>query len=347
MKMNINKSNQVVRDMKECFKSLQLPMRKGQTSDAYTFSWDLVSEICNENVSAILTVKYDRYRKVISINISFDQDVPPGMVTEVLKLLNLLNGTVSYYRYIIGTCSNKISALTGLYVSEGRLSKDKFRRLICDFLEDTYSICPLIMQLLREGGNPEEIYDRYMDGQIDGYRDLMSIDADYMTSMENKHTTEMDGNILDDIKSVFADFDITANDDDRVDDGFIIDLVHPKDQDLYVRFCTILDSENQVVSIYIAPFFAVPDNRFDVMMELVNSINRVCNTGHMFITRDNKHVWLWTEIMLDNGVIDKKELKNAFRTLLDNGCRLFPIIKEQLTFNESPDASMCRPLPCY
>lgn len=332
---NNKRANKIIRDMKECFQSFHLPIKEAQPGDAYTASCDFLSEISNENVQALITVEYNRYHEIININIPTRLHISPGRINEGLKLLNLLNGMLPLYQYSICPCCNEVSVHVGLHVSGNRLSKDKFKGLIRSLLEDTYLFCPLIARMLIAGGNPEELYDRFMDD----HKDLMS--------KENKLTSKMEGKILDDVKLMFSDFDIAINDDDRVDRGFIMQFVHPKDPGLFLRVGTILDSENGIVFISMSPPFPVPDDKLDVMMELVNRINRICGTDHMYITGERKNVVLLKGVMLDNGVLDKEELKNAFGALLSNGFQMFPIINEQLTSVEIPETLMRKVIPCY
>jgi len=329
------RANRVIKDMKECFQSFHLPIKEVQPGTSYIGSCDFLSEISNDNVLAPITVEYNRNREVININIPTGLIIAPGRVTEFLKLLNILNGTLPLYQCSICPCCNEVFIHVSLHVTGNRLSKDKFKRLIRSLLDDTYLIYPLIARMLMAGGSPEDLYNRFMDD----HKDLMS--------KENKLTSEMEDNIIEDVKLMFADFDITINDDDRVDNGFIIELVHPEDPGLFLRIATRLFSENETVVISMAPHFPVPDDKFDIVVELVNRINRVCSTDHMYISGQRKNVVLLQGVMLNNGVIDKEELKIAFETLLRNGFRLFPIINEQLTSDESPVALMRKLIPCY
>lgn len=332
---DVKRANRIVRDMKECVRSFSLPITESQPGGDYAFSCDFLSEIRNENVCATLMVGYDRQWEVININIVTGFVIPSGRVIEILKLLNLLNGIMPIYQCSLCPCCNEVSFHVTLRVSGNRLSKDKFKRLIHYLLEDTYRICPLIARLLMATGNLEDLYDQFMN------------DHKYLMGKDNKLTAEMEGRILADVKSVFADLDITINDQDRVDHGFIMQFVHPTEPGLFLRVATILHSEDEIVAISMAPSFSVPDGKLDIMMELVNRINRVCNTEHMYISGQRKDVVLLKGVMLDNGTIDKEEFKNAFGTLMGNGVRLFPIVNEQLTSSESPETLIRKLIPCY
>ena len=336
MKNKENKrANRVIKDMKECFQSFHLPVKEAQSETNYPFRCDFLVEIDNDNVVATIMVKYDRYREVININIANSFIIKPGRVNEVLKLLNMLNGTMPLYQCCTCPCCNELSIHASLHLTGNRLAKDKFKRFIRLLLEDTYIIYPLIARMLMAGGSPEDFYARFMDN----HKDLMD--------RGNKLTSEMEDKILEEVKLMFDDFDITIKDEDRVDDGYIMELVYQKNPELFLRTATRLYSENEAVVISMAPPFSVPDDKFDIILELVNRINRVCSTDHMYISGQSKKIVLLKGVMLNNGVIDKEELKIAFGTMLTNGFGLFPIINEQLTSDESPETLMRKLMACY
>jgi len=63
---------------------------------------------------------------------------------------------------------------------------------------------------------------------------------------------------------------------------------------------------------------------------------------HLFIHRQTKRVVLLKGIMIDNGVLDKEEFEKSIRMLLGNGSIFFPIIKEQISSNESPEVLLAK-----
>jgi hypothetical protein len=333
-KKNIKSAHRVVRDMKACFRSFQLPITEAQPGGDYAFSCDFLSHISNENVCALAMVKYDRHHGYININISTGLVIPAERLTEVLKMINLLNGMTPIYQYSICPCCNEISVHVSLHIHDHQLSKDKFKRLISYLLEDTYNHFPLIAQVVA-GGSSEDVFEWFIN------------DHKHLISTESKLTAEMEDKILEDVKLMFADFDITINDNDRVSDGFIIQFAHPKEPGLFLRVGTILHGDNEIVALSMSPPSAVPDDKLDVMIALVNRINRLCSSDHIYISSQKKNVVLLKGVMLDNGSIDKEELKSAFGELLGNGFRLFPIINEQLTSDESPETLICKRFPCY
>jgi len=333
-KRNVKKKNRIVRDMKESFRALYLSAAEAKVGIKYPFKCDILTQINDQNAYASLMVEHDEDRDVINVNISTDFIVPSDRVAEVLKLLNFLNELRPLYQYSICPCCNEILVHASLYVSANRLSKAKFSRLIRQLLEDTYLFFPLIAGVI-VGGNAEDLYLQFKDD----HRNLMM--------KENTYSTDMETKILDDLRSVLADFYTSIDDDHRVEHGFVIPLAHPKDRSLPLLVATILDRENEVVVISMASTFPIPDDRLDVLMELVNRMNRICDTDHMYISHHKKNVALLKGVMLDNGQIDKEELNTALGTLMAKGFNLFPVINEQLSSNKNPSELMRNIMPCY
>ncbi|MFH1515437.1 MAG: hypothetical protein ABIG42_08255 [bacterium] len=50
-------------------------------------------------------------------------------------------------------------------------------------------------------------------------------------------------------------------------------------------------------------------------------------------------------IIINDGVVDKKEFDHIYRTLLSDGMSLFPMIKKLITSDESPDTFFCKHFP--
>ena len=63
------KSNQIVRDMKECFRSFQLPVAKNKNHKDINLAF--TSQICNDHVCATVFATYDRQAEYVGIDFSF------------------------------------------------------------------------------------------------------------------------------------------------------------------------------------------------------------------------------------------------------------------------------------
>ena len=57
-KRETKRSNQIVRDMKECFRSFHLPVDKSKKGKNVELAF--TSQICNDHVCAAVIVTYDR-----------------------------------------------------------------------------------------------------------------------------------------------------------------------------------------------------------------------------------------------------------------------------------------------
>ena len=316
------KGNQVVRDMKECFRSFNLPVNQNKSIQDNPMNVAFTSQICNDHVCAFVAVTFDRPEGYVGIDASSRLKVPSEKMAEISKLLNLLNGVSPIYGYSVCQYCNTVSLRSGLFLSGEVLSKDKFRRLIHDMLEDTYLCSPLIAEVVA-GGNPEALYDRFMDD----HKDLMSKESKLSEGAKSK--------ILGDMESVMTGLKIPIKDDERLADGFVLDCMLPG-MDFPLRMGITLDHANEMVSLSMGPSFTVPDDKISVMTELVNRINRMSAPDHLFINRQTKRVILLKAIMIDNCVLDKREFEKSIRTLLGSGRSYFTIINEQLSSNDSP-----------
>lgn len=320
--------NQVVRDMKECFRSFNLPVNKLKAIQDNPMNVAFTSQICNDHVCAGVAVTFDRAEGYVGIDASSHIKVPSEKMAEISKMLNLFNGNRPLYGYSVCHCCNTVSFRSGLFLSGEILPKGKFRRLIQDMLEDTYLCHPLIAEVVA-GGNPEALYDRFMDD----HKDLMG--------KESKISEEAESKILGDIKTVITVLKIAINEDDSLPDGFVLDCIL-QGMNFPLRMGITLDQENELVSLSLGPSFIVPDDKIPIMTELVNRINRMFGAEHLFINWQTKRVILLKAIMINNGFLDKKEFEKAFRTSLGSGCSFFPLIEEQLSSNESPEVLLER-----
>jgi hypothetical protein len=322
------KKKRIVRDMKECFRSLHLPIDENISVQGNPMNVEFTSQLCNDHVCAAVAVIYDEKEGYIGIDVSFLHiKVPSEKMAEILKLLNLMNGIRPICCYSVCHCCNTISWRSGLFLSGEVLPKEKFRRLIQEMLEDTYLCAPLIEDVVKSG-NHNVLYDRFMDD----HKDVMKTDG---------ISKGVKSQILGDMESVITGLKISIKEDLRLGNGFVIDGML-QGMDFPLCMGITLDNEDEMVILNQAPSFTVPDEKIPVMTELVNRINRMTGPDHLFINRQTKRVVLLKAIMIDNGVLDKKEFENSFRMLLGNGSIFFPIIKEQIASNKSPEVLLAK-----
>ena len=327
-KKDKKKGNQVVRDMKECFRSFDLPVNQDKSIKDNPMNVAFTSQICNDHVCAGVAAEFDRQQGYVGIDISFCPQVPAEKMAEISELLNLLNGNSPIYGYSVCHCCNTVSMRTALFLSGKILPKGKFKRLIHEMLDVTYLFYPLIAEVIKSG-NPETLYDRF----IEDHRDALN------TGHETSEGVE--GEILADMESVMNGMKMTITEDRRVSHGFLIDC-KIEGTDLPLRMGIILEQKIKTIILCIGPPLIVPDEKIPVMTELVNRINRVPGPTHLFINRQTKHTVLSRGIMIDHGALDKQEFEMSIRTLMDLGSLLFPIINEQLSSNDAPEVLLAR-----
>jgi hypothetical protein len=205
--MKKNKNKQIVRDMKECFRSLHLPVYKNR--QVYGRELVFVSKIRNDHVCAAVHVTYDREAGYVGIDASLHSNVPADKMAEVSKLLNLLNGDRPLCGYSVCSCCNDVSLRSGLFISDEILSKDKFKRLIKNAIEDTYHCNPLILEVAADG-NHAALYDTFM------------VDHKNEIRMDSGGSTEAASKILGDMELVLTGLQIPIQNEDRLTNGFII-----------------------------------------------------------------------------------------------------------------------------
>jgi hypothetical protein len=151
---------------------------------------------------------YDREAGYASIDFSFQPPMPLERVPEIIKLLNLLNGTRVLCDFSICACCNIVKLKTGLFLQGKTLPMSKYKWLIENMLEDSYHTFPLIMEVMN-GGNFRNACDRYMD------------DHKYLLDMKDTYTEAMKEGILNDAKAVLADCYFNLDDKYRVNDAYI------------------------------------------------------------------------------------------------------------------------------
>jgi len=333
MSKHKKKSNKVVKDMKECFRAFDLPIYEGIGEKPAHLA--LVSQICNDRVCASVIVTYYRPAAYATIYISFQIKVSPDKLAEVWQLLNLLNGMMPLYQYAFSTCCNSLSLKADLLLPDKCLPVNKFKRLLHDLLEDSYLCVPLIESVIA-GGDSEKLYKQFMDD----HRDL--------TKKERSISKETERTILNEMETVLG-WCTCVMDENRRDDGFTMRFHAPKGTNYFLILNVKLCSENDMVTLHLASSLAVPDEKLSQLTELAGRINALSKFPHLHIDRERNRVSLYAGIMIDNGVLDQKEFDFAVRMIMTSAEQYFPLIEEQLSTNETPDALVnktCEAMQC-
>jgi hypothetical protein len=322
-KRTAKKSNRIVRDMEECFRSFHLPVDKNKLIQGNPMNVAFISQLCNDRVCAAILVTHDKQLGYAGIKIAFHLKVPSERLTDVLQLLNLCNENMSFNHFVVCPCCNEVSLKAALFLPDDSLPRGKFKRLIQNMLEDSY-LCSSLIEEVATNGNPEVFYDRFMDDHKDDMK------------KEGALSTEVESKILSDMESVLTVLKITIEGDDRRADGFVMNFLL-EGMDIPLQMKIRLSHSNEAVIMYLTPPCIVPNEKLPVVTELINWLNRGSVPDHFFIHRETKHLILLKGIMIDSGVLDKREFEMAVHMLLINGRLFFPIINEQLSSNETPE----------
>lgn len=331
MKRKMNKKhNKIIREMKQCFRDLHLPVKNVGKGEPYDFK----SKIDNDNTVAHIFVEYRP--DCNCANISFSLGVTEsGNYDEIRKLANLINRITPFSQYSLCPCCNEIILHASLFVSNHELQKDKFSWLLRYMLEIAHLANPAISALIFMGNSAEKYYDICKDNIRN------------VTCQEQGLSKEMTDDVLNDLASVFADLDITITDENRIEHGFIFPCADPSEPGSCINVITGLDPEESAVIIHVVSSFAVPDDKMTTIVELVNRINRLCGYQHLFVDSQSKKCAFLHGIRLENGLLPKEEFLNVFRGIIANGLCWFPILQELITSGGVSSDLIRKRIPCY
>lgn len=323
------KSNQVVRDMKECFRSFNLPVNQNKSIQDNPRNVVFTSQICNDRVCADVSVIHDRQSGYAEIQISSMFRIPAGRLTEVIEFFDLCNAGLPLEHYSVCPCCNRVFVQTVLFLPNDSLPVGKFKQLIHGILEHTYLSFPLIAAVII-GDNPRDASVRFAEG-CKGLRE-----------MGNDIPNEVVKTILSDMESVINDTRLSIREDDRFDDGFYVYYNEPKQNEFVLCMILQLFKDRALVVLETFPLFDIPNKEIALITESVNWINRYIKLGCMYVDREDKRVKFRKGIMIANNALDKSELKIAIKEMILYGWLFFPAIKDQLSSNESLEAVMAR-----
>ena len=318
-----SKDNKIVSDMKECVRSFDLPINEFKPVKGSNIVF--TSQARNDHFYSDIGVTYSKILKHVGIDVTLNINVPSEKMAEVWELLNLFNGRMPVYHYSIFQSLNSVSLRAILLVSEGCLPIGKFKRLLQEMLENTSLCFPLITELV-EGANPEDLYNRFLEE-----------DDDEGVKGESAISKEKANKILNDVKSVFADFKMLIEKRNRLDNGFVFNYWDQQMLDVPFGLQVLLFRKNKVVVLSFTPLFNVPDEKVPVIKELIGRISRVVGNEHLFFNRKTRQVNLIKGVLIDNGVLDRKEFKNSVLSLYSHGGIFLPIIMEQILSNKTPE----------
>lgn len=331
-KRTAKKSNRIVRDMEECFRSFHLSVDKNKNHKDIELAF--TSQICNDHVCATVFASYNRQMEYVGIDFSFHPPMPLERIPEIIKLLNLLNGIRVLCDYSICPCCNMLKLKTGLFIQGETIPMSKYKRLIENMLEWSYHTFPLIMEVIN-GENFKNACDRFMDDHED------------LWSGKNTYTETINEEILNDAKAVLADCHFNLDDKSRVNDEYIEGYQYPKVPGLNFVLGIKVRGENEALVLSMSAAFDVPGDKKDIVMELVNLINKGCRGTHMYYSHDKKNVVLLSGVMLKSGSVDKAELKSVFTAFVSCGFRMLPVVYEQMTSAENPKTLILKALDSY
>ena len=323
------KSNQVIEDMKKCFETTNLPVKKSQCGSLDAF----VSQIGDEKALITVGARYDDKIKYACVNFSSNLPVPSSRTAGMIRLLNCLNSVLQFHRFSFCPFTKDLSLYGGIYLTGNQLPKSKFLDLVGNMHDDIFMYIPLMADFWIKGGSPEDLFYNFMDDMFG--KNTMPCKKHEPVKEENK--------ILSDIESVLAAaLNITIKDDERTSSALMFKIAHPQDASL---FLSVGIEASEAIVISITSPIIVPEKKMDMMMEWVNRFNRPAQSYHAFINLKSKRINFIKGIYLENGILDKQEFRRVFSGLLIDSAELYPAIKEQLASDDQPEAAVYSYLP--
>ena len=148
-------------------------------------------------------------------------------------------------------------------------------------------------------------------------------------------------NIYKDIKDVFAKLNLPIKKDRKRGD-FFVDISFLDDGKLIRCVGAYVDKYQEYVALTMSIKQTVPSDKIPVMLELINLVNQSAVIDHLVMESTTKTVILTKGVIIDEGLLDKKEFETAVRTILGNGSMFFPLVLEQISSNDKPEALMER-----
>ena len=219
------------------------------------------SQLCNDHVCAAVIVTHGTPEGYVGMEAAFDFKVPSERMAEAMQLLNLLNGLSSLFVYSICQCCNGVSMNSSLFLPDGSLPKEKFKRLIHEMLEDAYLVSPLIAEIIK-GGDAESLYERF----INDHRSNLSMPIEVPKKAEIK--------ILADIESVLLGLELHIGDENRLEHGFHMGFeLSDRDFPLHMVIASWRDGKGVTMQL-IPPPLVVPDEKIPALTELANWMNK-------------------------------------------------------------------------
>jgi hypothetical protein len=324
----MKKNKRIVSDMKECFRSLHLPVYKAEKDDHYDFE----SKIDNDHLVAKVLVECDWDRGYVTINVVFCV-ISLENIAKASRMMNLLNGITPFFHYSICPCCNEIAAHSRLSIPGKLFSKERFTWLLRYLLENIYLGFPCIAAAVFNCGDPMKFYDQF-------------IAARRNSTPENSLSDDLKEKVLSDLMSVLTDFYPAITDNNRVENAFIFKSVDPSDQELSFLNRAEVDTINRAVILSASLDFTFPDEKLMAVMELVNRLNQLCGDQHLHIDHEESRIVFLMGIPLNDGALPKEELHKAFEMMIINALVWFRIFKLLLTSGETPTELIRKGVPC-
>ena len=261
--MNITekkKNKRIVRDMKECFRSFHLPVNDIKSPHGDEMNVVFGSQLCNDHVCAGVVVTHDRPEGYVGMEAAFHFKVPSERMAEVMQLLNLLNGISSLFVYSICQCCNGVSMNASLFLPDGSLPKEKFKRLIHEMLEDAYFCLPFTRRNYRgwQRRKPSMTASSTMTGGLWKARshrrpEVRSWQTWNRSCSGSRCTLVMKSRL---IMVLYMDCGLS-------------------DRDFPLRMGMTSWQDGKTVTMQLVPPFVVPNEKIPAMTELVNWMNKV------------------------------------------------------------------------
>ena len=199
------KRKQIIGSMKKCFEQLGMPDLRHES--AIVLPNAEVENVGHIVPSAIRFSYQEDYYSRALIDMVIHDKIPDEKVASFRELINLINMDLAFAHFCLIPDCNTLVFRTSLYVPGDQLPRNKFKKLLSQYLVDYIRCLPIIEKLLVEEGNPYELFQSLAGYRSAGPKEKSQRDmADYEKLRQG-------------IKRVFAKVDLPVKDEMITDSG--------------------------------------------------------------------------------------------------------------------------------
>jgi len=318
------KRKQIIGTMKECFEQLGFPdLRYGNAIAHPNADEENVGHIVPSAIR--FSYQEDYYSRAL-IDMVIHDKIPDEKVASFRELINLINMDLAFDHFCLIPDCNTLVFRASLFVPGDQLPRNKFKKILTQYLADYIRCLPIIEKLLIEEGNPYELFQSLAGYRSAGPKEKSQRDmADYEKLRQG-------------IKRVFAKVDLPVK-DEMITDSSV--HVMSRFRTTKCRIEVTAFALNYTGQLYLQMFNpdALPGNMISEAVELANMFNSTSYVNHIFILHRHNIVSLLTGVILDPD-LDEVELEYQLKILFSEGCKYLPVFLGNQSANTSQKEQM-------